>query len=137
MQTSLPDLLQVAVRLAPALQTAKLDIEIAEAQIRQTWARRDWLFTAEAQGSWSESGLVAGVAVGSSKQLSVTADITRMIPTGGTVGLHAGTAYSKTESMLGTSKFWSDDVALVISQPLLRNRGSFIYNANEERARIA
>jgi hypothetical protein len=28
-QTTLPDLLTVAVRLAPALQTAKLDIEIA------------------------------------------------------------------------------------------------------------
>src|SRR6266536_3606699 len=75
-QTSLPDLLQVAVRLAPALQTAKLDIEIAEAQIEQTWVRHDWVFTAEAQGSWSQSGVVAGIAVGSSKRFAATADLT-------------------------------------------------------------
>jgi outer membrane protein TolC len=136
-QTSLPELLQVAVRASPALQTAKLDIEIAEAQIQQTWARRDWVFTAEAQGQWSGSGLVAGIAVGSSKRLSVTADVTRMIPTGGTIGLHAGTAYSKQDAgMLGTSEYWTDDLALTISQPLLRGFGPKLYNANEQRARI-
>ena len=128
-QTSLPDLLQVAVRLSPALQTAKLDIEIAEAQIQQTWSRRDWLLTAEAQGSWSGSGLVAGVAVGSSKRFATTVDITRMIPTGGTIGLHAGTAYSKTESAAFNSEFWTDDVGVVLTQPLLRGAGSFVYNA--------
>lgn len=136
-QTSLPELLQVAVRLAPTLQTAKLDIAIAEAQIQQTWARRDWVFTAEAQGAWSGSGPVAGIAVGSSKRLSVTADVTRMIPTGGTIGLHAGTAYQKTESTMFTSEYWTDDVAITFAQPLLRNFGSSIYNANEQRARIA
>jgi outer membrane protein len=136
-QTSLPDLLQIAVRQAPALQTAKLDIEIAEAQIQQTWARRDWVLTAQAQGSWTGSGPVAGIAVGSSKRFSVTADITRMIPTGGTIGLHAGTAYQKTDAgALGTQEYWTDDVALTISQPLLRGFGPKLYNANEQRARI-
>ena len=135
-QTSLPELLQISVRLAPALQTAKLDIAIAEAQIQQTWARHDWLFTAEASGVWTESGLVAGVAVGSSRRFAATVDIARMIPTGGTIGLHGGTAYSKTSSMLGTSEFWSDDVSLSITQPLLRGFGTKIFNANEQRARI-
>ncbi len=136
-QTSLPDLLQVAVRQAPALQTAKLDIAIAEAQIQQTWARRDWLLTVEARGAWSGSGIVAGVTEGSSKQFSATADITRMIATGGTIGVHVGTQYTKTDAgALGTSEFWSDDVGLTISQPLLRNAGPSLYNANEQRARI-
>jgi outer membrane protein TolC len=135
-QTSLPDLLQVAVRQSPSLQTAKLDIEIAEARIQQTWSRRDWLFTAEAQGSWTGSGLVAGLAVGSSKRFAATADISRMIPTGGTIGLHVGTSYSKTESSMFNAKFWSDDVGLVVTQPLLRNAGGFMYNANEQRARL-
>jgi outer membrane protein len=134
-QTSLPELLQVAVRTAPALQTAKLDIAIAEAQIQQTWARRDWLLTAEARSTWTESGLVAGVALGSSKTFSATADISRMISTGGTIGLHLGTSYQKTEGMFD-SEYWSDDVAIAITQPLLRGRGSYLYNANEQRARI-
>jgi outer membrane protein len=134
-QTSLPDLLQVAVRTAPALQDAKLDIAIAEARIQQTWSRRDWLFTAQARGNWTESGLVAGIAVGSSKSFSATADVTRMIATGGTIGLHASTAYQKTEGMF-TTEYWSDDVALSITQPLLRGYGSFLYNASEQRAQI-
>src|SRR5439155_990932 len=39
---TLPELLQLAVRQAPALQSARIDIAIAEAQIAETWARRDW-----------------------------------------------------------------------------------------------
>ncbi|HEY5923182.1 MAG TPA: TolC family protein [Kofleriaceae bacterium] len=136
-QTSLPDLLQIAVRTAPALLTAKLDIEIAQAQIQQTWSRRDWLLTAEVSGSFSQSGLVAGVALGSSYRFATTVDITRMIPTGGTIGLHAGTAYTKTESAAFDSKFWTDDVGITFTQPLLRGRGTFIYNANEQRAKLS
>src|SRR3954469_7076401 len=95
-QTSLPDLLQLAVRLAPTLMNAKLDIEIAEAQIEQTWARRDWHFAAQASGSWTGSGLVAGVAIGSNKRFGITGDIFRTFSTGGTYGLHASTQWSKT-----------------------------------------
>jgi outer membrane protein len=135
-QTSLPDLLQVAVRLAPSLQTAKLDIEIAEAQIQQTWARRDWLLSAEARGGWSGSSAIAGVTVGSTKQFTAVVDITRMIPTGGTIGVHAGTTYVNSVTPMLESTIWTDDVGLVVTQPLLRNFGPSIYNANEDRARI-
>jgi outer membrane protein len=135
-QTALPDLLQIAIRTSPALQNAKLDIAIAEAQIQQTWARRDWLFTAEARGSWSESGVVAGVTSGSSRNFSATADISRMISTGGTIGLSAITQYSKTDSATFDSELWSDTVAVNFTQPLLRGRGAFLYNANEQQARL-
>ena len=135
-QTSLPELLQVAVRQAPALATAKLDIEIAEAQIQQTFARHDWLVDAAVEGSWTESGVVAGVAEGSSKRLAMRAGISRMIPTGGTVGLHAATVYQKTDSTLDYEA-WSDSVALSLTQPLLRDRGSRIFNAREQQARIS
>jgi outer membrane protein TolC len=136
-QTSLPDLLQVAVRQSPALQTAQLDIAIAEAQIEETYARHDWLFAAQVQGAWSGSGLVAGVTVGSTRQFSASGDITHMIPTGGTVGLHLTSGYQKTESATFNSEYWSDELALSITQPLLRGRGSFIFDANEQRARLA
>jgi outer membrane protein TolC len=137
--TSLPNLLQLAVRLSPTLATAKLDIEIAEAQIQQTWSRRDWRFQAQATASYEQSGLISGIAPGSNKRFTVTADITRLLPTGGTVGLHAGTTYNKAETDSGifNNEAWTDDLALQISQPLLRGRGSFLYNANEARARIS
>jgi outer membrane protein TolC len=136
-QTSLPDLLQTAVRLAPTLQTAKLDIEIAEAQIQQTWSRKDWLFDAQARGQWTGSGPVAGVTFGSTKAWDLTAGVSRMIPTGGTVGLHAGASYQNIDAAgLDPEPFWAYDVSLSLQQPLLRGAGGFIYNANEERARI-
>src|SRR5690606_23356993 len=60
-----------------------------------------------------------------------------MIPTGGTIGLHAGAAYSETDvQALGEQRFWSNSVGVSIAQPLLRGRGSFIYNANEQQAKI-
>ncbi len=136
-QTSLPDLLQIAVRQAPALQTAKLDIAIAEAQIQQTFARHDWLFSAQLQGSWSGSGPVGGITVGSSKRFAALADITHTISTGGTVGLHVQSTYLKTDAMGFASEYWSDDVAASLVQPLLRGRGSDLFDAGERRARIA
>lgn len=135
-ETSLPELLQVAVRLSPALATAKLDIAIAEAQIQQTWVRHEWLFTAQAAGSWSGSGVVAGLAVGSTKRFAATADVTHMIFTGGTIGLHAGTTYSQTNSAMFMSQSWTDDVDLSLTQPLLRGFGSSVFNANEQIATL-
>ena len=137
-QTSLPDLLQVAVRLAPSLQSAKLDIEIAEAQIQQTWARRDWLFRAQANGSFTQAGLVAGVAVGNTRRYGFSADVSRMIPTGGTVGLHIQSGYAKTTGTgFGDSTYWNDQISLELTQPLLRGRGRYLYDANEARARLS
>ncbi len=139
-QTSLPELLQVAIRQAPALQTAKLDIAIAEAQIQQTWARHDWLFTAELQGSWSGSSPVAGITVGSTAQFAALADVTHTISTGGTLGLHVQSSYFNTETTGDTSftsEYWSDDVAVSFVQPLLRGRGSFLFDAAEQQARLS
>src|SRR4051812_22623399 len=45
--TALPELLQIAVRQSPSLASARIDIAIAEARIEQTWARYDWLLTAQ------------------------------------------------------------------------------------------
>src|SRR5437763_1524213 len=49
-EITMADLLQSAIRLAPALQNAKLDIAIAQAQIEQTWSRRDWRLLAQGTG---------------------------------------------------------------------------------------
>jgi outer membrane protein TolC len=135
--TSLPELLQIAIRQSPALQSARIDVEIAQAQIEQTWARRDWLFSAQAAGQWSQAGLVSGVAVDDTVRVSIGTDVTRPLSTGGTIGLHAGTAYSKTEATLFGSENWSDDLTISFAQPLLRGRGRAIYDANERRATLS
>jgi outer membrane protein len=135
--TSLPELLQIAVRQAPSLQTARLDIEIAEDQIEQTWARYDWLLDGQAGGQYSQAGLVSGVAVNSREAFSVGADAYKPLSTGGRLGLHASTAYSKTESMLFNTKAWNDSLSVSLFQPLLKGRGTTIFNANERRAELS
>ena len=48
--TTLPALLQIAVRQAPALASARFDIAVADAQISETWARNDWRVQAQKLG---------------------------------------------------------------------------------------
>jgi outer membrane protein len=132
--TTLPELLQVSVRQAPALLTAKLDIAIAEARIQQTWARNDWLLRAQLRGS--------GLTNGASVQFNGTGDLSRALPTGGTVDLHVGSSYSRTENEglpppFDVIKSWTHEVSGQITQPLLRGRGRALFEANEAKATLA
>lgn len=136
-QTSLPELLQIAVQQSPALQTATLDIEIAQAQIAQTWVRHDWLFGAQASGSWSEAGLVSGVAVSGTRRFSIAGDVSRGLSTGGRIGARVSSSYQKTESALFGSENWSDNLALTLFQPLLRGRGRELFDARERSAELS
>jgi outer membrane protein TolC len=133
--TTLPDLLQVTVRQAPALQTATLDIAVAEARIQQTWGRNDWLLQGKLSGSHSSS-----VNSGTGTSVGGSGDISRVLSTGGTVGLHADTTYTKTTGSLMhvfDGSAWGDNVGVSINQPLLRNRGRELFDAGEVRATLA
>jgi len=137
--TTLPELLQISVRQAPALQSAKLDIAIAEARIQQTWARDDWQLRALAQGT--------GLSNGDSVQFDGTIDLARPLSTGGTVALHGGSTYQRAETeqtvmelpepITIVSKRWTQVVGGSFTQPLLRGRGRALFEANEVRAKLS
>jgi len=134
--TALPALLQVAVRQAPALQNARYDIAIADAQISETWIRHDWTIQAQANGAKTLSAF-DGLAV-SSDQYGGTLDFTRLLPTGGTIDLHGGISYSNdTFGPLGSQTLWQDLVTGGITQPLLKGRGEWLYDANEKKAKLS
>ena len=131
--TTLPELLQVAVRQAPTLQNARIDIAFAEAVIQATYGRNDWLVAAIVDGS--------GATDGSSTQITGTADLSRRLPTGGTVDLHAASSYSKQDTGLpapfDVQKQWRQGVSVSFTQPLLRGRGRALFEANEAKATLA
>jgi outer membrane protein len=131
---TLGELLQLAVRQAPSLQNAKIDIAVAEAQITETWARHDWLVQAQATGS-EQHGFFSGIRY-TSRSYGVTGDLSRVLPTGGTIDLHVSSQYQHSESMLGTSDDWLDTIQGSINQPLLKGRGGELYNANERKLAI-
>ena len=137
---TLPELLQLAIRQAPALQNAKLDIAVAEAQIAETWARHDW--TVQAQGTFSHTGaaIFSGIPISSTTNYGVTGDIFRLLPTGGTVDLHVASQYTDTGINIpgvNASAYWNDIVSGSITQPLMKNRGSDYYNAMERKADLS
>jgi outer membrane protein TolC len=147
--TTLPELLQIAIRQAPSLQSARLDIAIAEARIQQTWARNDWLIQAQLKGS-RVNGIVQGATtIDSDTQIGGTADLSRALPTGGTVDLHLASNYERTRfrtqaviagmafESAGTTTTWSQDISGSITQPLLRGRGRTLFDVNEQKATLA
>jgi outer membrane protein len=138
-QTSLPALLQHAIQHSPQLQTAKIDIAIAEAQIAQNFARDDWHIDAQISAS-SSSGYFSGLRIDRSTTVGATVDVFRVLPTGGTINLHAGTTYSRTNNPLNPGdriNNWSDELSFTFAQPLLRGRGRSLYEANERRATLS
>ena len=140
--TTLPELLQITVRQAPSLASAKFDIAVADARIQQTWGRNDWLLNAQVKGFHS-NGTVSGVTtIDREDQVDGTVDLSRNLPTGGTITLHGETFYDKSRfhdivGDSGTTKEWREVVAGSITQPLLRNRGRAVFDANEAKATLS
>jgi len=147
--TTLPELLQITVRQAPSLAAAKFDIAIADARIQQTQGRNDWLLSAEVQG-FRSSGVVSGATtIDHENQIEGTVDLSRNLPTGGTIALHGDSRYDHSQFHTvgvlngatviapGETKEWRDVVSAQITQPLLRNRGRTVFDANEAKATLS
>jgi len=134
--TTLPDLLQVMVKNAPALATARLDVAIAEARIEETWARSDWFLKIVGTGSRAP-GQIAG---GTTTAFDGAIDVTHVFPTGGTLDLHVDSAYSKsvdTYMNLLDGTTFSDTASVAFTQPLLKGAGKQLFDAKENQARLA
>lgn len=143
---TLPELLQLAVRQAPALQRAVLDIEVAEARIEALRSIDDWLISASMVGSTSGSN------AGQIGSLQAAFDVVRALPTGGSVALHAESGWNQrvgTETIDsnndgipdGFSFFrfdeFSDLVTLTVAHELLEGRGREYFRAQQRQAGIA
>jgi len=151
--TTLPELLQLTVRQSPALQNAKLDIAIAEARIQQTWARNDWLLKAQASGSRVNDVPQGSTTINKDLRLGGSADVSRLLPTGGTIDVHVDTQYEFLRTTTTTDTInpltgkplvfssagsvWTDNVNVQLTQPLFRGRGRELFDANEARATLA
>jgi len=137
--TALPELLQYAIANAPSLASAKIDIAIAEARIYQTLARDDWQIDAQLTVNSSQA-YIGGVSFDRSTTVRLFANLSRALPTGGTVTLHAGTEFNRSPSFLpseGTVNNWADEITGTIVQPLLRGRGRLLWDAAQRKATLS
>ncbi|HEY0251114.1 MAG TPA: TolC family protein, partial [Kofleriaceae bacterium] len=122
-----------------ALASAKLDIAVAEAQIAETWARHDWTLGAQIQGSKSGSSVFSGIELQGSTSITGAVNISRALPTGGTISVGVDSTYNSVEasSIIPGSTYWTNDITGSITQPLLKGYGSDLYNAQERRATLS
>lgn len=136
--TSLPELLEIAVRQAPSLASATLDIAIAEARIEQVYVRDDWRVLAQLTGQ-SSSSFVGGFQIDRSTTVGLGVDVARLLPTGGTLTLHGETRFSRATSPIDgdARNNWFDELSISFAQPLLRGRGRWLYEASEHRATLS
>ncbi|MEO8840457.1 MAG: TolC family protein [Kofleriaceae bacterium] len=137
---TLPELLQLAIRQAPALASAKLDIAVAEAQIAETWARHDWTVGAQLNFSRTGSSVFSGIELQGQTNASGSVDIGRVLPTGGTIDLKVDTNYAHSDAappIFPESTYWTSDIVGSITQPLLKGYGKELYNTQERRATLS
>ncbi len=130
---SLVDILQLAVRQAPALASARLDVEIAEAQIQQAQSWSEWLIHGQASGETGYSSLTA--SRNSSVQLD--ASLMRPLSIGGAIGLSGTGIWSRGRTFTdfsGTSDIYSETVTATYQQHLLAGRGEAQVRARERAA---
>lgn len=136
--TSLPELLSLAIKQAPSLAAAQIDIAIAEAQMWQVYSRDDWQVRAVLAGSSSQT-FISGFEIDRSTQIGLNVDVSRLLPTGGTIGLHAESTFSRQTNpiLMEPENNWFDEVSIQFAQPLMRGRGRWLYEANERRAALS
>jgi outer membrane protein len=132
-EVSLPDLLAQALKQAPDLQSAVIDLEIADAQIEAARSIDDTSVNASLGGTSSVDHYTADASV----------DFSRVLSGGTVVGLSAHSGFDRGQHFdmstlsLVTSNAFDDEVTASVTQPLLEGRGKSIVQAQKARAAIA
>ncbi|ACY18878.1 TolC family protein [Haliangium ochraceum] len=134
-QMRLSEVLDVTVRQAPSLAQAVIDVRVADAAILEAAGIDDWALRAAV--GWSSQRFAGLDQLQNSASLS--ADLTRSLPTGGTVTLHGDTGFSSNVFRISPDEpenTYSHTVALGVSHSLWRGLGEKYARAGQTRASI-
>ena len=145
---SLRQVLDVVVQQNPELARAQVGIAEADANTLAAAGLDDWAVGASGTGTITRSEFVDGqpFQTTATDSVDLSADVTRPLTSGGTLGLSVGGGFSKsTFAVLAEggsnfdfeSKAWSSSVTATFTQPLLAGRGKRIARASQRRASTA
>lgn len=128
----LAGVLQVAIQQRQTLQQAAIDVEVARASMYEALGLDDWIF--DATGSWSSSRQVNfGLEVDT---FFLGSNLSRRLPTGGTLVLHADTSLQTGTRDALTFDIYQHNVSARLEQPLWRGRGKRITYAQRRRTKL-
>tara|TARA_R110002096_G_scaffold44526_13_gene120469 strand:+ start:39283 stop:40773 length:1491 start_codon:yes stop_codon:yes gene_type:complete len=137
----LAEILGVVVQQSPSLASARIDKQIAEAQVIQSTGISDFLLQASGSYVFDSNENVDGNINGVDKSTAATAAATlsKLMSTGGTLSLQANTSRRIFTLTFDDSEVESDQAQLSarFNQPLLRGRGNKISHAAQRQARHA
>ena len=116
---ALSELLDRALRADPTLARIKVDAAIADAAIARARTWDAWGVGADLDAS-TRSG---GGFVNRSRAVTLSGDLSRRLPTGGTAGLHVEAGWQDSRTSLGSEAAYTEAITANLTQPLLRGRG--------------
>lgn len=109
-----------------------------EADVNRNRAIYDPLFTAQtAYGDNSAAQPISGGTVGSAQTFNVNSSISQLLWSGGTAALNFNNAFNSNDSSAPLQNYWQTGLALSISQPLLKNWGREVTEANIRISQIS
>ena len=126
----------VAVRQSPDLERARIDADLARAQLLRAEGSEDTHLGARAQGGRVHAS--PGDPNGDSETESLTVSASRALPTGGTLGVSATgdrlqfpgvTVDANGNAQAAVVSRYSSGVAVQLAQPLLRGAGATAFEA--------
>lgn len=132
--TGLPQLLQHAVTHLPALARARIDLDIATAQMALATARNDWQLAADLNVQ-SNRTLLAGRS-GRTTRIALTGSMQKSLYTGGALSIDSTTSVSDQNFDAFAGRQWAQQVTATLSQPLLRGRGQALAYIDRRRAEV-
>lgn len=116
---ALSELLDRALRANPDLARIRVDAAIADAAVARARTWDAWSVGADLDAS-TRSG---GGFVNRSRAVSLSGDLGRRLPTGGTANLHVEAGWQDSRTSLGSEAAYTEAITASLTQPLLRGRG--------------
>lgn len=109
-----------------------------EADVNRNRAIYDPLFNAQAAYSDNSAAQAnAGGTVSSTQSLILNASVSQLFGSGGTAALNFNNAYNANNSSTQLQNYWQSGVGLSFSQPLLKNMGREVTEANIRISQLA
>ena len=140
---SLADVLQQAIRFSPTLASARIDVEVAEANVLAASGIEDWVIGLNGSVVRTRNEPAEGATFTTTRSdvTEVSASLSKLLFTGGRISLTGDTR--RTDSTLffsgmdAASVEVQSSVTARLDQPLMRGAWETVTRADQNRARIA
>jgi len=130
---SLADVLEHAVRQSPTLASARIDVEVAEANVLAASGIEDWVLGLNGSVTRTRNEPAEGATFSTTRS--------KLLFTGGRISLTGDTRRTDSTLLIGTNEAASVEVQTSVTarldQPLLRGAWETVTRADQTRAKVA